>query len=455
MFADRLLAALVVSAIVTVTEVPDAAFASDSLPRAVAPTGLSTKDEPGGGRIVSGLVPDATTSIDATRKALEKMRGYFDHRPNVRGAVASADRRSSIVFFDAELHGDAVRGLIVTAVQTGTAEVAFLFDNPQQLERSLPAMEADLSSRGANALRSEPTTMTAPNDGSLSAQWNDAAARAHAVALQHQTFSDSSGSVGVATGFSLNSAQVGSFDATASDDARIRVNVGVPAYDPRAGGSNVLRIPLVSYSGDPGDDWIAVRRAYMERSGTPDDGITIDRRFAVRTVGNTRQQTLVGRMNGPSGKAMTYIAWVTTGEPTRGIWTVQFNIVRSPVDRLAGDGPKLIGMLESFRSNQGVITSEIQSFEAQNAAKEQGFAHALVRSNQISRETLARNSELARQQSADAQDWISREGASTIHMLRGDDAVFTADGAHVTVPLGTSLGYGSVPITQYIKGIDY
>ena len=80
---------------------------------------------------------------------------------------------------------------------------------------------------------------------------------------------------------------------------------------------------------------------------------------------------------------------------------------------------------------------------------------ASVASNEASRLQLERNSAQVREQSAEAQDWIRREGASTIHLLRNEDSVFAANGAHVTVPLGTSLGYGSVPISQYIDGVDY
>jgi hypothetical protein len=453
----RALAAFSLPLLVLASYAPAPAAGTSSLPARVAPSGLSTKDEPGGGRIVSGLVPNATSSIDATRDALLKMRGYFDRRPTVRGAVASSDRRSSIVLFDASLRGAPVRGLIVAAAQTGAAEVAFLFDDPKRLEGSLAAMERDLPSRETSALGHAPAPAAdASATGTLLARWNAAAAHASSVALQQRSFSDNSGAIGIAPGFTLQSAQVGSFTATSPDGAIVRGEQSITGFDPNSpGGSNVLNLPVVAYSSDVGTAWLTLRRAAIQRQGTPDDGLTIESRFAPSASRANRSQTVVGRAKGPSGEPMTYIAWVQTVEPTRGLWTVTWSIVWSPESTLPQDGPKLLAMLKSYRGNQGVINADFQSFNEQFNAREQAFTRASVASNEASRIRLERNSAEALAQSADAQDWIRREGASTIHMLRNDDQVFAADGSHATVPLGSSLGYGSVPISQYIEGVDY
>jgi hypothetical protein len=86
MLAKRILTLVVLTGSTTFVPATGAVAAPTALAARGVPSGFASKDEAGGGRIVSGLVPNVTSSVDATRRALVKMRGYFDRRPTVRGA---------------------------------------------------------------------------------------------------------------------------------------------------------------------------------------------------------------------------------------------------------------------------------------------------------------------------------------------------------------------------------
>ena len=436
--------------------IPSGASATPALPAHDGPAGMTSIDVPGGGRVLVRI--GATPSADPLRSALASVDGYFDGRPTVRSAVRSKDGRTSIALFESSIDRHQIRGLIVTSKQSGTNEQAWMFDDPRSLAESLPRMEAQVSAIERSALQSHASAAHTAPDG-LRGRWIAAARSARTIALPRTIFPDNTGSIGIATGFTPSGMATGGVTIRSNDGAALRMQGVIGAIDPR--GNAMFRgggIAVAEYSPDVATAWKNARRAALAASGQPPEDLTVETSVALPTSGGKNGAVVDGYAM-RAGRHLAYEAIVTVSPPagSSASWTLVFSVVWSPVERFAEDAPSLLAMEYSYsadmqRANQ-IQDAAVGAILARSAKETQ----AGLDSNAAFRERQARNSALALQQSAEAQDYISREGASVVHQLKGEQQVSygSANASHHTVSLQASGNFVPVPISQYIKGVDY
>ena len=434
---------------------PLAGNAEPALPPHVSPSGATSADI-GSGRVVAGTYALAA-SQDALRDVLARVHGYFDAEPALLSAVRSKDGRVTIAAFDAKLAKQPVRGLLITMTQPGTAREAWLFDRPGRLAASLPRMEARLSSMQHNSRESE--NPPARDAADLKTRWIAAAETARGIALTRTDFPDGTGAIGIASGFTPSQMQTAGMIARSADGAALRIQGVIGAIDPH--GNAMFRgggIAVAAYSPDVATAWENARRAFRLANNLPDEQLTVESSTSLET-GNGKKGAVVYGYAMQSGKRVAYQAIVTVSPPAGSYasWTLVFTALWAPVDRFAQDAPALVAMMSSYtadmtKANQ-IQTRTVDEILARSAAQTQ----SMLDSNAAWRERQARNSAIALQQSAVAQDYIQREGASAIHIIKGEDQVYSGQGSsrHSTVSLEASGNFVSVPISSYIKGVDY
>jgi hypothetical protein len=419
---------------------------ASSLPAVAAPADSTVRDTPAGGRTLVVPVAGVTSGADTFRGGIRAARTYFDRTPRILDGMRSHDGNVTIALFETTLKRAAVEGLAVARYTASGGSITYLFDTPDRLGATLPAMEASLAQHVA---ASQPSS-------SLESRWWAAANRGRDVAVSPVSFPDQSAEVGVASGFTPNPGHVGAFTAKAVDDAFLRIGGGFSLSEP--GSANVLGFPTVAYSQDVATAWIASRRAVSARQGAPDEHLTVDDRHGLRVQGTNRSEILFGTGT-QFGKRMAYAATVTTIEPTRGLWSLGFGIMWAPLDAIETDVPKLYAMAHSYHAHQDVQNGEISAMDRANTEREQDFARASVASNTAARVAQQARFDGSMAQSAESRTYISQQGAAADAALQGKVFVGSTDSSghpvHLKIPIENADGYAMVPASQLREGIDY
>jgi len=160
------------------------------------------------------------------------------------------------------------------------------------------------------------------------------------------------------------------------------------------------------------------------------------------------------------GKLLRFDEFVYVGpQGPAGGWQVAVNGVVAPDDRFETDEPAMAALFNSYRLDNGRRQAQVQANIAAGwAASRAGIAHmnAVTAADQATVDASMRNARAV-------QDGIDRSTAGFVRYLNDSDVVQNASGAHLNVDAGTAQAlttfdpqhFRSVPVSQYVKGVDY
>jgi hypothetical protein len=421
---------------------------STSLPAHRAPAGMRSIEDSGGGRILTGGL-GGVGSGETFRAGLHRISDYFSHTLRLASVVRSNDGRITMAAFDARLSGVPVGGIALTSYGTGASQVAVVFDVSQRLPRTLGGLITHLQNLPPPAVPERGASPQSGSGASLQAQ-------IAAVPTQQRTSDDGTVSINLPADWQIKQFAEGSVVADGPDGAEVVEGLSFPMVDPRGPAGMGIRVP---YDSDPASSYETVIRALAQMSGRPAaQFVSIHEKPAAALPGfNGAEVTGTSRVQ---GKLLRFDEFVDVGpQGPAGGWQVAVNGVVAPDDRFETDEPAMAALFNSYRLDNGRRQAQVQANIAAGwAASRAGIAHmnAVTAADQATVDASMRNARAV-------QDGIDRSTAGFVRYLNDSDVVEHASGAHLNVDAGTAQAlttfdpqhFRSVPVSQYVKGVDY
>jgi hypothetical protein len=422
---------------------------TNALPARGAPSGMRSIDDAGGGRILLGGLGGVGAG-QTFRAGLHRISDYFSHTLRLASVVRSNDGRITMAAFDARLSGVPVGGIALTSYGSGASQVAVVFDVSQRLPRTLGGLFTHLQNL--------PTAAPERVAGASSQHGSGASLQAQiaAVPTQQRTSDDGTVSINLPADWQIKQFAEGSVVADGPDGAEVVEGLSFPMVDPRGPAGMGIRVP---YDSDPASSYETVFRALAQMSGRPaTQFISIHEKPVAAPSGfNAAEVTGTSRH---LGKLLRFDEFVDVGpQGPAGGWQVAVNGVVAPDDRFETDEPAMAALFNSYRLDNGRRQAQVQANIAAGwAASRAGIAHmnAVTAADQATVDASMRNARAV-------QDGIDRSTAGFVRYLNDSDVVEHASGAHLNVDAGTAQAlttfdpqhFRSVPVTQYVKGVDY
>jgi len=320
------------------------------LPAHNAPPNMHSFDVDGGGRVLQGALPQATSGAQAFEASLSGARAYFDAPVQVVRVVRSKDKRVTIAAFDAALDGERVTGLDITTYDpAGNSHVDLLFDHPEMLRETISTMAVRMNDEEDELLE-----RMRPVDGFDFAKWERASRR---VSLRHMDFADGAGSIGIAEDFSPQLMHDGAFMAASAEGAYIRLSTPIRFVDPNVAGR--VRKPddfELPYQPDPIAAWKEYLTENAEKGGGTDPSPQV--MHSARIADNGR--LVDGTITIQGARFVFTGAIVESSAPGMdGVWYLNITLLAAPHDTVDQDMPQMIAMLRSERLNKRPDISQV------------------------------------------------------------------------------------------------
>ncbi len=420
----------------------------------------------GGGRILTGSIENANSPDAAFREGLSHLRGYFGSL-TLQSVVRSKDGATMMGSFGGELEGVRIGGLALSSYRSGGgSEFAVLFDEQSRFSKTLPSLVSRLQHMPPPAIaRAAPAKAAAPEN---------LAAEIRNVRTTSYVSNDGTLSAKVPTGWKIKDFAEGALVADGPDGSEVVVGLGLQCVDPRGQlyQSNLalareMRTPrdpgaglgiVAEYSPDPAAAYRAVAlalarasHASLEFTSTSEKTISAPGGFHEAEVTGTSVQ---------NGKQLRFDDLVGVGPLGQyGGYSVTVTGTVAPTARFQADEPEMGATLAGYHLNEAQRTAQVQANIAAGwAASRAGIANMNATT---ARDQATVNASM--QNARAAQDGIDRSTAGFVKYLSGTDVVQRSDGTHLDVSAGTSQAlqsfdpqhYTSVPVSQYVKGVDY
>jgi len=428
--------------------VPPVRARAAALPAHGVPAGMRSIDDAGGGRILVGGL-GGVGSGETFRAGLRRISDYFSHTLRLASVVRSSDGRITMAAFDARLSGVPVGGIALTSYGAGASQVAVVFDVSQRLPRTLGGLFTHLQNLPPPAAPERGASPKSGAGASLQAQ-------IAAVPTVQRTSNDGTVSVNLPADWQIKQFAEGSVVADGPDGAEVVEGLSFPMVDPRGPAGMGIRVP---YDSDPARSYQTVIRALAQMSGRPAaQFVSVHEKPVAALPGfNGAEVTGTSRLQ---GKLLRFDEFVDVGpQGPAGGWQVAVNGVVAPDDRFETDEPAMAALFNSYRLDNGRRQAQVQANIAAGwAASRAGIAHmnAVTAADQATVDASMRNARAV-------QDGIDRSTAGFVRYLNDSDVVQNASGAHMNVDAGTAQAlttfdpqhFRSVPVSQYVKGVDY
>jgi len=413
-----------------------------TLPPHAAPSGLRSTDVASGGRVMVGSLRGVDSTQNAFVGGLHRLRGYFDGRTHMLGAVRSADGAITIGAFDATLRGMPVRGIAITAFEPrGGSRVGIIFDYSDRIARSINpllgrvrGMMVPSSAPGVSAAAAKPLHAIEAPDGTVDAR--------------------------IPAGWRTTVFGEGVFAAMGPDGSEVDQEVSVNFVDPRSS----LRMPgyaVASYTTKPAEA-LADATQYLVQRGAPDPQLHIEH--------ETRQTAQPG---GGSAAELTGTLTLRGGRPGRfdgvalvsplgqyGGWFLSLKMISAPAETYGRELPTLLAIFNSYHVNQGQRTEQVRENVAAGWRQTQAILQANAQVQQ--RNTAVFNASMA--SARNVQDSIDRSTSGFVHYLNDTTVLqHIPSGNTGTANRNFATGlvhadpqhFREVPVSEYQKGVDY
>ncbi len=419
-----------------------------------------------GGRILTGPLGDVNSPDAAFRAGLSHMRGYFGSL-TLQSVVRSKNGATTMGSFGGELEGVRISGLALSSYRSGGAsQFAVLFDEESRFSRTLPSLVSRLQQMPPPAVaKAAPAKAAAPQN---------LASEIRNVRTTSYVSKDGTLSAKVPAGWKIKDFAEGALIADGPDGSEVVVGLGIPCIDPRGplyqqnlALARQMRNPIdpsgglgivLEYSSDPGAAYRAVVLA-LARSSHGSLEVTSMSEKAIPAPAGVHGAEVTGTSI-QNGKSLRFDELVGVGPlGPGGAFQITVTGAVAPAARFVADEPEMGATLAGYHLNEDVRTAQVQANIAAGwAASRAGIANMNA--------TTARDQatvDASMQNARAVQDGIDRSTAGFVKYLNGSDVVQRSDGAHLDVDAGTSQAlqsfdpqhYTSVPVSQYVKGVDY
>ncbi|MBC5801189.1 MAG: hypothetical protein GIX03_05850 [Candidatus Eremiobacteraeota bacterium] len=433
------------AALLACAAVPGAVSAAQGrmLPQHAAPRGLRSADVANGGRVMVGSLRGVNSTQDAFVAGLRRLRGYFDGRPHMLGAVRSANGAITIGAFDATLRGAPVRGIAITAFEPrGGSRVGILFDYSDRIARSINPLFERV--RGMMVPSSAPAVSAA------------AVKPLHAIEA-----SDGTVDARIPAGWRPILLRDGAFAATGPDGSEVDQEVSLNFADPRSSLAGTPGWPALPYTAEPAQALSAATRYVVQRGG-PDSHLHIERETRVSVPpGMGTAAELIGTETLRGGRPGRFdgVALVSPLGQYGG-WSLSVKMISAPAETFQRELPTLLAIFESYHVNQERRGEQVH----ENIAAGWRQTQAILQANA---EVQQRNSAVFNASMANArnvQDSIDRSTAGFVHYLNDTTVLqHVPNGETGTVNQNFATGliradprnFREVPVSEYQKGIHY
>jgi hypothetical protein len=323
---------------------PAAVTMAAPLPARTPPSGFSSMDAAGGGRILAGtFTGNARSAAAVLGGMLGALRGYFDGAPAVSGAVGDHADRGVMAFFDARLAGTPVRGAALVQLNDGGGGgVAILFDRPEDIARSYPLLARQLAE------------VRVPGGG----------APARPVALQQQVTGDGKASIGVPPGWRITGWGNGAVDVAGPEGQAVDVGIYLPIMVQPTFVGPVAGAIYLPYFADP---VAAVRpvsealsRQSVARGGPATTDVQILERYNTPPPMGAGQAAYVLARSRVGGRPYLHFALVNTAPIDAGSWAYYYSTVAAPDGVFQRDFALMLSVWRSWSLNQQMLRDRLQ-----------------------------------------------------------------------------------------------
>lgn len=449
--------------------------AAGDLPARSAPAGLKAVDEAGGGHILFSPLTGASSGPDAFRSGLGKIHGYFDASPKLLSVVTSKDHNITISVFSASLRGSPVAGFATSNYDpAGNSHFAVVFDSPDHLRTSLTPMMRHVHDMAESAIEHSQPAGHGP-----AIDFAKFEAAAGHVALTRTQYPGGIGSIGIASNYKPNLHSDGSCVAIGEDGSYMNLMGADNMLDPRGsnyklqqqlahniGKTSLPPIPgqvFIEYDADPVSAWKKFITEISRQHGTPDLNPQVQHEGPMKGVTAPWTGRLVSGTMTINGEPFAFTGSLMTSPPpsAQGAWSLGVTILAAPIKNAAKDFPALLAMQKSVRLDMGALRDQTN----RNIARMNEESTRWLAENGAAGDA-ARNSRVASSMAnaRASRDAMDRSTAGFInHILDRSVIQHNPTGAHGTMDSGLASAlersdpqnFSPVPISQYVKGVDY
>jgi hypothetical protein len=432
---------------------------------------LKRIDIPNGGHIIYGPMTGQLTSQAAMGQILHRVGVLTGDRPVIQRVVQSPDGQIAAVLFTVTAKNQdnkSMAGLaLVSAPKTGNAEVALLTDYAdrfsstvmpmfQRLKQELGITASSNSSSQPNGSSSSSSSASPASSPKTSSASSSAPPKPTAPAqpLTPAHFPDGSGTIGLPSGWSIVRASKGDVFAKGQRGEVLRFGMPVSVLDPNDPRTRTLmpnprgpapsNFVLVPFGTDPGVTLKSVSAQLAQKIHKQPPVINIANVENVPTKGGGKSYFYFGDIDMNDGQGPVYFVeqLFFSQQMALGGWQITVYQINIPKPIFAEEIATIAQIFPSYGANDAVILSEIKSEMDLTKRITDNYLHWVDNLTDSTDRSTAGMSNLLRNQT------VLRDTGTGSHGTTSDNV---ADLLMRTFP----GEFESVPLSQYIKGIDY
>ena len=436
------------------TQAPVVEAGSGANDSSAGTTTVKTIKNPGGGTIIYGPLSGQLTPRAALGETLKRIDNDYGDKPQLGNALRNQAGTIWEGFFTVnnKKQGNIpMTGLVIIyAPKSGTAGGATLIDTAANFPRSANSMLQTLVQQVTNNAKA------ARNRSQSGAPRPTAnVASEPAQKLTPYVFPDSSGSIGLPPGWSVIHAQLGDVRAKGPRGEKLRFGMSIFALDPNipqsrtlTGGRNVApgNYVLVPYNQDPATIFQQAITQVAQKSRVPPPTFTFEQTRDLGGMQSGRNYMLYGDVDQHDGSgplsALTEIIMSVPDPQTMGSYQMKvFEITAAP-EVMQQDAATIAEIFPNYSLNtryvNAVAMQGIQDIMAQQRASTAYFNQQMASTDLMSQGM----SDLLRGESVFTDNDTGRR-------YRGPDDLASA------LQNANPNRFQTVPLSQYIQGVDY
>jgi hypothetical protein len=419
--------------------------------------GIKTVDVPTGGHIMFGPLPGQITPQIAIGKVLHVVSQHCGDRPQITNILKASNGEILAAFFTVTAKnqdGHKLTGLVIaSAPKSGQAAAVLLYDDSDRFASSLNPMFKRLQQEiSASPSALGPPTSSSPSASPSSSASSLPAPTAPAAPLQTYRFPDGTGSIGLPAGWNVAFAQKADILAKGPKGEVLRFGLAVSIVDPRdprssalgpmrngTGPGNFLAIPF----GIDGATAFKEFNAQMAiKNRKPSNTLNIGNIEQVPTTGGGRIFLISGDMDTHDGQGPVYFVArvVMSAQLALGGWEMTIYQVNIPKQLYPQEANTIAHIYPSYNVNVGVMLGIIKTEIDEVNRITENFINWSNKLTESSDRTTAGFSDFLREQT------VIRSTETGKHFRADDPAAQW---------LINSGRFEPVPLSQYIKGIDF
>jgi hypothetical protein len=419
--------------------------------------GIKTVDVPGGGHIMFGPLPGQITPQAAIGKVLHVVSQHCGDRPQITNVLTANNGEILAAFFTVTAKnqdGHKLTGLVIaSAPKSGQAAAVLLYDDSDRFASSLNPMFKRLQQEiSASPSALGPPSSSPPSASPSGSSSSLPAATAPAAPLQPFQFPDGTGSIGLPAGWNVSFAQKADILAKGPSGEVLRFGLAVSIVDPRDPRSSTLgpirngtgpgAFLAIPFNADGATAFKSAAAQLAMKSHKQPASISIAKVQQVPASGGGRIFLYSGDVDSHDGQGPVYFVArvVMSAQMALGGWEMTIYQVNIPKQLYAQEANTIAHIFQSYNVNVGAMLGIIHQEMVEVQRITNDFIAWSNNLTESSDRTTAGFSDFLREQT------VIRSTETGKH-YRADDPA-----AQWLIDSGR---FEAVPLSQYIKGIDF